>query len=287
MTEAQSPLLVGLTKTKSIDVVVNRNSTQPQIIGRTDLKKGVDEGSQVVFTIDVEDIASAGNPRLPEIQVTPYIYSNTEAYRANASHYVILDDSKQNNPEKIGINRFRFYYILDINQLPLNRDRLGHEIAAAPSVDICFQMRAVSAVATLSDQIQVCTTARYAAQAPQLTFNEQELKAVQSGQDNTISFRAHADHMLAVLSLNKATTQIAGLSGTKSLECAYENDEKKNDLICVLKWKPLCQKANSEKSLTLKVDNELGGKIKTTTEIKEFTILADPAQCAKPKIGEQ
>jgi hypothetical protein len=287
VTAAENQLLVGLAKTKSIDVVVNRNNAQPQIIGRTDLKKGVDEGTQTAFTVDVEDKASAGSPRIPEMQITPYVFSNTEAYRANASQYVILDDSKKNNPERIGDNRFRFYYILDVNQLPLNRDRLGHEVPASPSVDICFQMRAVSSVATLSDQIQICTTARYAAQAPQLTFNEPELQTIKSGQDNTISFRAHADHPQAVLTIKSAATQIAGLTGTKTLGCAYETDQKKNDLICVLKWKPTCRTADAKKTLTLKVDNVLDGKAKSTTETKEVTILADPAQCVKPKTGAQ
>lgn len=287
VTSAENQLLVGLAKTKIIDVVVNRNNAQPQIIGRTDLKKGVDEGTRTAFTVDVEDKAAAGSPKIPEMQITPYVYSNTEAYRANASQYVTLDESKKNNPEKIGENRFRFYYILDVNQLPLNRDRLGHEVPAASSVDICFQMRAVSAVATLSDQIQICTTARYAAQAPLLTFNEPELQAIKSGQDNTISFRAHADHPQAVLTLKGPTTQIAGLSGTKSLECAYESDQKKNDLICVLKWKPSCRTADAKKTLTLKVDNILDGKTKSTTETKDILILADPAQCAKPKPGAQ
>lgn len=287
VTAAENQLMLGLTKAKTIDVVVNRNNTQPQIIGRTDLKKGLDEGAQTAFSVDVEDPASAGSPRLPEIQITPYVFSNTEAYRANASHYVILDDTKKNNPEKIGPTRFRFFYTLDVNQLPLNRDRQGNEIPAAPAVDVCFHMRAVSAVATLSDQIQVCASARYAAQAPVLIFNEQELKAVQSGQDNTISFRAHADHPQAILSLKKAATQITGLSGVKSLECAYETEQKKNDLICVLKWKPSCHKTETKKSLTLKVDNELDGKVKSTTETKEVIILADPAQCVKPKPGVQ
>ncbi len=287
VTSAENQLLVGLAKTKTIDVVVNRNNAQPQIIGRTDLKKGVDEGTQTAFTVDVEDKASAGSPKIPEMQITPYVFSNTEAYRANASQYVTLDDSKKNNPERIGENRFRFYYILDVNQLPLNRDRLGHEVPAAPAVDICFQMRAVSAVATLSEQIQICTTARYAAQAPLLTFNEPELQTIKSGQDNTISFRAHADHPQAVLSLKSATNQIAGLSGTKTLECAYETDQKKNDLICVLKWKPSCRTADAKKTLTLKVDNVLDGRTKSTTETKDIMILADPAQCAKPKPGAQ
>lgn len=282
---AENKLLVGLAKTKTIDIVVNRNNTLPQIIGRTDLKNGVDEGTQTAFSVDVEDKASAGSPKLPEIQITPYVYSNTEAYRANASQYLALDDSKKSNPERIGDNRFRFHFLLDVNQLPLNRDRLGHEVPAAPTVDICFQMRAVSAVATLSDQIQVCTTARYSAQAPKLTFNEPELQAIKSGQDNTISFRAHVDHPQAILSLKNAATQIAGLSGTKILECAYEVDQKQNDLICVLKWKPTCRTADAKKTITLKVDNLLEGKTKSTTETKEVLILADPAQCVKPKTG--
>lgn len=285
VTAAENQLLVGLTKTKVIDVVVNRNNTQPQIIGRTDLKKGLDEGTQTSFTVDVEDKASAGSPRIPEIQITPYIYSNTEAYRANASQYVVLDDGKKNNPEKIGENRFRFHYILDVDQLPLDRDRQGNKIPAAAAVDICFQMRAVSAVATLSDQVQICTNARYATQAPRLTFNEPELQAVQSAKDNTISFRAHADHPQAVLSIKSPATQISGLSGIKSLECAYETDTKKNDLICVLKWKPSCRTAEAKKSLTIKIENTLGGKTKSTSETKDVIILPDPAQCVKPKQG--
>lgn len=287
VTAADHPLLIGLVKNKTIDVVVSRNSAQPQIIGYTNLKNGVSEGTQTAFSVDIEDPAAVGSPRSPELQVTPYISSNTEAYRANASQYLMMDESKKNNPEKIGTNRYRFHYILDVDKLPLDRDREGKPIPAASSVEICFHMRAVSAVATMSDQIQVCTVAQYVVQAPSLQFNEADLKAIRSGQDNTISFRAHANHPLAVLSLKKPITQIAGLNGTKSLECAYENDQNKNNLICVLKWKPLCQKSESKKSLTLKIDNDLNGKTKSTSETKELVVLADPELCAKPKQGGQ
>ncbi len=292
VTDASNGLLKNLSNSRDITVEVNRNSIQPIITGYSKIEKvGIDEGVDTKFTVDVQDDGGEGSPRLPEVMFSPYRCSNTEAYRANASQAIVLDEdpSIPENPKRItgvhGEKLFRFFYVINFDRLPFNRDRLGREIPAAPTVEVCFLMQAKSAVQILSGETQICTTARYAAQAPRLTFNDAELKAVKSGVENVITFKVNVDHPSSVLSIKKPTTQIAGLSGQKNLECSSTAAGKQNELTCVLTWTPTCQKADSTKSLTLKADTELGSKTKTTTEVKEITILAGADLCAKPKEG--
>ncbi len=287
VTHAENKSLVGLSKVKNIDIIVNRNNTQPRITGHTDLTAGVNEGDKVTFSIDVEDTAGMGSPRLPEIQITPYIYSNTEAYRANASQYILLDDGIKNNPEIRGERKYRFFYLLDVDRLPLDRDRLGHKIPNSLSLDICFQMRAVSAVGTLSNQTQICTKANYAAQLPKLYLDVKQLQDLKSGIENTITFQISSDHPLSVVGLKNKDLQIKSLNGKKEINCTNENLDQKNKLLCTLKWTPLCSKTETKKSLTLNADNTVGTNSRTASFTQELIVLPNPDLCAAKPIQSQ
>lgn len=286
VTNAENKMLNNVVNSIELNVAVNRNNTPPKI-GHSAFNAGVDEGQTTPFTVDIEDKGGAGSPRLPEVQITPYIFSNTEAYRANASQYVALDDdeSKHTNPEKIGASTYRYYFLLNVDQLPLDRDRVGREIPTAVSVDICFQMRAIGAVGSMSEQVQVCTVARYAAQPPVFVMTPSQLTQVKSGEENLINFKVQVPHSLSVVTLKNITTQLAGLSGQKTMSCDYETADKKNLLICTLKWTPACLKANATKTLALKADSLLGTKTKSTTENLTLNVLAGPNLCVKSKEG--
>ena len=277
--DAENKVLIGLTKVADLNIIVSRNNTQPIIKGRTDLKAGIDEGVATEFTVDVDDVGGIGSPRFAEMSITPYNFSNTEAYRADGSRYLApIKYVKEGNS-------YRFFFSLDVDHLPLDRDRLGHEIPSATSVDLCFLMRAVSAVGTMSEQSQVCTVARYAAQPLQFSFNQQELDSIKSGQENIINFKVSAAHSLSVITLPNPSQQIAGLSGQKSIDCNYENAEKKNSGTCTIKWTPTCQKTTSTKSVIFKAENQVGEKTKASAITQVLTVLPNPEVCFPAKVG--
>jgi len=227
-----------------------------------------------------------GGLRTPEVQITPYISSNTEAYRADGSHYLAFDDRRQNNPEKIAANTYRFYYVLQMDSLPLDRDRLGHDIPAATSVDVCFQMRAVSVVGTLSEQLQICTKASYAAQPAKLVVLDSqgaELTAataqVKPGVESVFTIKASVEHSLGVVAVSNPNLLIKALSGTKEISCSYDAADKKNQQTCVIKWTPACVSKTSTVSLAVKADATLGAKTKSNSLSKTLTVVPDLASC--------
>ena len=278
--ESSSKMLVGGASTKSLDIIVSRNSAQPKISGRSNLANGIDEGKSTVFTVDVIDPGSLSSPRLPEIQITPYISANTEAYRADGSRYLVLDDQHPNNPEKIAETIFRFYYLLQADQLPLDRDRLGREIPVAANVDLCFQMRAVSVVGTLSDQLQVCTKARYAAQAPVISFTEiPELKA---GVPVALTVKISTLHPQSVISIPKPSLFIANIKGLKEVSCAFESFDKKNSQICIIKWTPECNTMTTSMTISVKADSTLGSVTKSATKDQVVSVVPNLANCPVP-----
>jgi hypothetical protein len=280
--EASDHILVGVVTTKSIDLTVSRNNTQPKITGRSDLSAGIDEGQNVPFSIDVEDPGTANNPRLPEIQITPYLYTNTESYSADGSSYVTMDPDikkRPSNPERISGNKWRFYYVIYIDRLPLDRDRMGHEIPSASSVHLCFLARAVSVIGTQSDQQQVCTTARYAAQPPTFTFLDPQVQEVKAGAESVITVKVSGANPASVISVSKPSQWLASLKGKKEIACDFEAPEKKNSMTCVIKWTPACVSAATTATLSLKADNTLGNKVKTGTSTKELSVTPDLATC--------
>lgn len=275
--QATNQLLIGTTSTKTLDVVVSRNSAQPKLVGRTDLSHGVDEDQDAAFSVDVMDPNSATNPRLPEIQVTPYMNSNTEAYRADGSRYLVFDDKRNINPEKISANVFRFYYLLKVDHLPLDRDRMGKEIPSAADVDMCFLLRAVSGIGTLSDQQQICTKARYAAQPPVISFLEpSEIKA---GHETTLTIQISSAHPLSVVSLAKSSLIIASLTGKKEITCNFDQGDKKNSQVCVVKWTPACVSQTAILPMTVKAESTLTNKTKSSSTVKNLTVLPDLEAC--------
>ncbi|MBC7740941.1 MAG: hypothetical protein H7061_02010 [Bdellovibrionaceae bacterium] len=268
-----NPRLNGISNSKSINVTVSRNSSQPKITGRSSLTKGVDEGQALPFTIDVTDPASLNHVSLPEMQITPYVNSNTESYHADGSSYLVYDDRRKENPEKLSPTTYRFHYILKVDQLPLDRDRQGKDIAAAADVDMCFQMRAISAVGTMSDQLQVCTKARYAAQPPMIAFDSQLPNEFKAGQAVTIQLKVATEHPKSVINISKPNALIASLSGQKEIACAVEVADKKNSQICVIKWTPACTDKNVTMNIPVKAESSLGGKIKSITVVKSVTVV--------------
>ena len=285
---ATNPLLENIVMTQSLDVVVNRSHEQPQITGRTNLSKGVDEDVATYFTVDVVDPASSTSPRIPEIEITPVMYSNPESYRANGSRYVILNDSDKqhsNNPEKISESTYRFYYTIKVTDLSLDRDRRGQEIASAADVDLCFQMRAISVVGTLSDQLQICTKARYAAQPPVIAFAENQSQEIKAGTSTTLTVKISTPHPLSVVTVKKPASIIANLSGQKEINCAAEIPEKMNSQICVIKWTPACLITTAAAKVSVNADSSLGSKIKSSTLTKTFNVVPDLVSCPVVKVA--
>ena len=283
---ATNPLLENIVTTQSLDIVVNRSHEQPQISGRTDLSKGIDEGVPSEFSVDVIDPGTLISPKIPEIQITPVMYSNTEAYRANGSRYVILNDSDvkhPNNPEKISATTYRFYYTIKVTDLALDRDRLGQEMPSAADVDLCFQMRAISVVGTLSDQLQICTKARYAAQPPVITFAENQTSEIKAGVPTTLTVKISTPHPLSLVTVKKPASIIAHLSGQKEINCAAETADKMNSQICIIKWTPACITTTTSVKIVVNADSSLGSKIKSSVVTKTVDVVPDLVGCPVTK----
>lgn len=275
---ATSQQLVNVSNLKSVELDVNRNGVVPTL-AYSDLSKGVDEGINTVFTVDVTDPNSAVNPRLPEIKIDHYINSNTEAYRADGFKYFELDDKRPQNPERKGTT-FRFYFNLLVDHLPLDRDRNGIEVPAATSVPLCFMLSAVSGSKTPSIEKQICTVARYASQPPVITFREiPELKA---GHEVSLSFQMTAPHALSVVTLNKPAVTLANLSGAKVITCTNEVLDKKNSQVCVIKWTPACISKTVNVDVLVKADATLADKVKSAAMTKTLTVLPDLDLCPMP-----
>ncbi len=277
--ETANQQLANAGSVKSLSIVVSRNNAQPTISGRSDLATGVEEGKDTDFTVDVIDPTSATSPKLPTLQITSYISANTEAYRADGSRYLVLDDTREENPKKISETIYRFYYKLQVDRLPLDRDRLGKEIPSANNVDMCFYVRAVSSVDTLSDQMLVCTKARYAAQAPVITFLEPEIIEVKAGAAATLSVRISTEHNLSEIFVNKLSQTIEKLSGQKGFSCAYEFADRKNSQVCVLTWTPACTSSTVVTSMTVKADSILNKKTKSSSAVKTLNVVPDLVAC--------
>lgn len=280
--ESSEALLVGVASLKSLPLVLNRNNQQPQFLSRTNFgDKGLEEGVEADFVVEVNDPGTASSPRYPEISITPYIYSNTEAYAADGSSFIRLDEKRALNPEPVaGTTRWKFYYKILILNLPLDRDRRGNEIPSAEVVKMCFQMRAISVLGTQSaDQQQVCTDVRYAAQPPK--FKEvTDIKDVKGGTEITYTVRVSSDHALSLVTITNPAGQISSLGGLSSVNCVDEAADKKNVKICTIQWKPTCVRTPVKRTLTLKADSTLGSKVKSTTFTKEFMIQPDATVCA-------
>jgi hypothetical protein len=288
VTETSDANLKGLIDEDTLHFIVSRNNSVPKILGRSKLDAGIDEGKSLSFSVDIEDPGSAISPRIPEIQITPYVYANKEAFRADGSKYVDMDYDNfdnQKNPERLtdktGSNKWRFHLKMTIEQLPLDRDRQGIENPMAPSVDVCFNIRAISALTTQSVQQQICLKARYAAQAPVLKWDEGTNFDVVAGKNNILKFKIQSGNDLGETTLKDPAKQIAGLTGTKDLKCSHETSDKLSSQVCELNWAPSCVKTQTVKKLTLKLDNKTGNKSKSQSFTKEFNIIPNEVDCVK------
>ncbi|MCB0368012.1 MAG: hypothetical protein KDD45_00890 [Bdellovibrionales bacterium] len=273
--------LKGLIKVDSLEIYLNRDNSVPQIIGKSGFPEKMDEGAVKTFTIDIEDPSSVINKKIPEVLVTPYIYSNTEAYRADGSVYASLDYNHKINPErsKDDPKKWTFYYQIAINNLPLDRDRRGIENPLSPEVDVCFHIRAISSISTQSEQQQLCLKALYAAQPPAIDWDQSIPSEISAGKESQLKFKIYSANNLGEISISNPNSQIARLTGTKDLACSFEN-ENHSYQICTLTWKPTCVKQPLTKKLTLKISNKTGQKTKTQSFTKEFKITPDESACA-------
>ncbi len=282
--EATDLNLKGMYKNDILNLYITKTNSTPKILGRTNLDAGLDEGQTQAFTMDVDDPASAFSPKFPEIQITPYVYSNTEAFRADGTRYITMDNSKAVNPERLGESKtqWRFYFILQVDQLPLDRDRRGIENPLAPSVDVCFHVRAISVLQTQSPQLQICYKGRYAAQLPVLTWENDALKEVKAGITTTLKFKILSGNNLGEVSLKDAVKQVSGLTGKKDLICTATHPDQKAVQDCELTWTPTCLKTPLTKKLSLKIDNQVGKKSKSQSFVREWTIVPSEDNCQAP-----
>lgn len=288
VTGAASPELVGVSSTKELIVLVNRTSVQPKIanIKGISLSTQVNEGVATPFTVDVVD--SSNSPKLPELTFGSYVSSNPEAYRADVSRSIVYDDKRKVNPEKIDANTYRFYYSLEIDKLPLDRDRHGNEIPMGTSVDVCFLMQAKSGVGTLSGESQICAKGIYAAQPPTLTYIDAGGAAIDAsaaalevkpGVETVLTLKMATEHPLSVITVSKPESMIASLTGTKSITCSYDVEGKKNLQTCVVKWTPACVSKTATVALTVKADATLDKKTKSSSITKTMTVNPDLEAC--------
>lgn len=290
VTGATDSLLVGVSKTKVLNFIVSRTNSQPLIEGHSKLEAGVDEAVEFPVTFEVHDPGTPSRPGSPTLTFSPYEYANTEAYRADGSQY-LAGDRCRNNPESIGeahAGRWKFHCVLRVVNLPLDRDRRGREIPSASSVDMCFHVRAISVIGTLSTQQQVCTVARYAAQPPQLILSNEAQKPFSAGVEKQFSFKISAAHNLSEIEFKNPLNQINSLSGKKNIHCDLEDPAKKNSQVCVVTWTPACVKEPQLNKLNLKATSTLETKVKTANLILDLTVTPNAEACAvPPKKGEK
>lgn len=272
--------LKGMMQESLIDVVVVRDNTVPVILGKSSLAAGVDEGAAAIkYTIDVEDKASALSPRIPEVRIGRYVYSNTEAFRVDGSNYLKLTDTTRVGSSK---TVWRFHFDLKIDELPLDRDRRGIENPQSPAVDVCFHVVIDSVIGTQSVQEQVCYKARYAAQPPVIQWENDALKEIKAGAPTVIKFKVASGNSLGQVSIKNMASQIASLTGKKDLICSPESANNLSLQLCELTWSPTCLKAPLTKKVSLKVDSATGKKVKSETFTREFVVVPDETNCPAP-----
>lgn len=272
--------LRGMMQESLIDVVVARDNTVPVILGKSSLAAGVDEGAPAIkYTIDVEDKASAISPRIPEVRIGRYIYSNTEAFRVDGSNYLRLMDTTRVGSSK---TVWRFHFDLKIDELPLDRDRRGIENPQSPAVDVCFHVVVDSVIGTQSVQEQVCFKARYAAQPPTIQWEDETLTEIKAGAPTTIKFKVATGNGLGQVAIKNMAAQISKLTGKKDLICSPESASNLSLQLCELTWSPKCVNAPMTKKLSLKVDAATGKKVKSEIFTRDFVIVPDETNCPAP-----
>lgn len=158
-TEPANTDLSKIASTFSILIQVKGNSSQPSLKDQSQLD-AIEEGVAKSFTVTVEDPGSAFDEvSKPELIISSYLSSNTEAYRANGAPYVYQDGI-----ERVSKTQWKFTHTILAEHLPLDRDRRGIEIPKSNTVPVCFYLRAIGVTGKQSGQRLVCVTAKRAAQ---------------------------------------------------------------------------------------------------------------------------
>jgi hypothetical protein len=116
-------------------------------------------------------------------------------------------------------------------------------------------------------------------QPPKISYIESEFAEIKSAVPSVFHIKFTAEHSLAAISVTNALGQLINLPGTKEISCDSTTPDKKNEIVCTLKFTPTCQKAELTKTINLKADNQLNKKIKSSVFTKEIKILPNPEAC--------
>lgn len=270
---------------KEITITINRDLQTPQITGTSGLK-GIraQEGKKVTFSVTVKDPNYNGTG-IPEIMFPKQMYSNTEAFMADASVYESQNLAIKQNPAYNGSGVFTFFHVLDLEKLPEHRDRKGNIDQNAATVKLCLNIRVNSVENITSGVTQECFDAEYSSQSADVKFASSDRKII-AGKENKIAFSLGTANSLSSLSI-KNEKDISNLAGEKSLECNPEND-RNTKVNCLLTWTPTCNvKANTARAskLNLKVVSTLNKKSKETAVDEQFEI--DHADCEAKEAAEK
>lgn len=267
----------GKGKETLLPITVNKSGKIPSIIGTSGIDgKVFTEGDSFDFYVDVKDpnIYDVSQPR-----IIPVEYESTD--RAAFRDTVV---SKPNptitvNPESQNGNVFRFYRRIALNDIATFRDRHNKEVPNATSIDVCTLIAVQSVTGTTSGSNQYCFKVNYLAQAATITWASELPKQIPAGLEFKANFKVGTQNGLSKVAINKLSTQIAGLSGTKKLEKVSTDDNDK-EVEYALTWTPSCAKANIKKfPLKLKVDSSLNGKSLSTPLDYEIEVVASEENC--------
>ena len=214
----------GLASEKTLLMfVVTKNAEVPKIVGTSGIDNiTAEEGAVIPFTVDIKDAGYVAGGNLPQIRFTEYVHASPEGFRGNASSKIEPNYTIKPNPQSIGNNTFRFYRLMRLTDIADFRNRQGKVDSNATAVKLCFNVDAMSSTKVLSGENQYCFSVKYLAQEVKLTWAQKDLKAV-SGEKNSFSFKLATENGLSKISMKNVNTQIASLSGTKSLVC--KNDD--------------------------------------------------------------
>ncbi len=258
--------------------LVSRTNDIPKIVNVSGFKdsKGLalkfEEGSKVKFSVEVEDPNYAGSG-LPQVAPLPHRHSNVEAFYANGSGRIDQDYDQRINPVVRG-NKFKFFYTLDLHNLPKYRDGKNKVDERVATVDLCFKLLALSVTKTPSVEAPHCVTVHYKAQGAQIKFESDDNKIV-AGKENEVKFSLFTTNSLSEIEVLKMDDVTKALAGSATLDCP-----KGNAVACVLKWNPTCNaKSNSRNKsiLRLRVNSTLNGKSIATKYQKQYEI--DHTEC--------
>lgn len=273
------------TQATPVSLVVTKNGEIPTIKEI----KGIDgitvtEGNTVDFRIDVKDpnfVPGAGEPKLV---IYEYVNTDRAAFRDNASTKIIPNYDIKINPQSQNGGVFSFYRRMVLKDIATFRDRHNREVPEATSVDLCFLAAAKSVTGVESAPNQYCFTVNYLAQPAIITWASELPKQIPAGQEFKVNFKVGTQNSLSKVAINKLSTQIANLSGTKKLE-KISTDDNDKEVEYALTWTPSCTKANAKKyPLKLKVDSSLNGKSLSTPLEYEIEVIPSEENCAvKPK----